>query len=273
MYLLTTPVVSATQRMPPAASSTDGGCMGARGKRLATFRTRSLYVASPIGFLLVVLSLMGGVGWQPSFALLLVPLLTLPVAHLMVRRQYPPVAAIEEGRRPVVELVTSQREYALILRPFGWDGETLLPVINALGVKPAYSARPTMTLEQVVAKAARKSAGVETYALVDQSVTHAPPGPTYVRLSHDDWQWGAQHLIARAHSIVLLLPPYGKIRESLSWELEQIRDMGYADRVVLVLPAVQPGQQQDARVMERAAPCSRSWKADRSHKTSGQSRR
>ncbi len=165
-------------------------------------------------------------------------------------------------------LERSEREYCLVLRPFGRDGEVILPVDiparkavpnaglsednpttrteHARGTTvrtapiPNRDAKtfftPNTTMEQVVVTAARAALGLETYGLVNQKVLFAPPGLTYMRASDDDWKCVAQRLIRRAHSIVLILPPGRETGAGFTWEVEQIVHYGKASRVVIVLP-------------------------------------
>ena len=122
-------------------------------------------------------------------------------------------------------LVDSNEEYCLILRPFGSDGEIVLP-----------SGFGALTVEQVIARAAKKTLGLKTYAMVDQNRRLAPPGPVYLRSSHGEWQQAVYTLIRRAHSIVLILPPGQDIRGSFNWEIDQLTKHELQSRVTIVLP-------------------------------------
>lgn len=126
-------------------------------------------------------------------------------------------------------LVGSQEEYCLILRPFGSDGEVAL----------SHAWFGASTMEQAIARSARKALGLKTYALVDQDRRLAPPGPVWMRSPHDQWQGAVRTLIRRAHSIVLILPPGQGIRDALKWEIDQITQHGLQTRLVLVLPPAQ----------------------------------
>jgi len=126
----------------------------------------------------------------------------------------------------VAPLVASVEEFCLILRPFGSDGEIVLP-------HRMYGAS---TIEQVIARSARNVAGLTTYAIVDQKRRLAPPGPVFVRAAGDEWQEAVSTLIRRAHSIVLILPPGQEIRKSFRWEIDQITQRGLQSRVIILLP-------------------------------------
>lgn len=128
-------------------------------------------------------------------------------------------------------LEQSGREYCVVLRTFGRDGEIILPTRRRFRVFVL-----NLTLEQVVAKAVRRSLDLDTYAIVDQNVRFAPPGPTFMRSSNHDWKSAAGRLISRAHSIVLILTPGQDMGEGFAWEIEQIAQYGVSSRVVIVLP-------------------------------------
>jgi hypothetical protein len=88
----------------------------------------------------------------------------------------------------------------------------------------------------VVALAARAALDHPTYAIVDQSRLLAPPGPTYLRVPDPESWTVVRRLIARAHSIVLLLPPTGDLRCGFAREIEQIVAAGVVHRVIIALP-------------------------------------
>lgn len=135
-------------------------------------------------------------------------------------------ASTRQCSEVIAPLVASAKEFCLILRPFGSDGEIVLSH-RFLGAS---------AIEQVIARSARKTAGLATYALVDQERRLAPPGPVFVRAARDEWQEAVSSLIQRAHSIVLILPPGQQIRDSLRWEIDQLTRRGLQSRVIIVLP-------------------------------------
>lgn len=170
---------------------------------------------------------------------LLAPLIILALAGLVIVTIAPRRYRRSERTKPYDEilgpLVTSAEEYCLLLRPFGSDGEIILPY----GYRPWWMPGQlgwTVTLEQVVASAARKSLGLKVCALVDQDRLLAPPGPVYLRSPHDHWQSVTRTLIRRAHSIVIILAPGQEIRTSFQWEIEQITQHDLQKRVIIVLP-------------------------------------
>jgi hypothetical protein len=135
-------------------------------------------------------------------------------------------------------LVQSECEYCLVLRPFGRDGQVIIPQADhkgRVGMRLTGFTK-NVTMEQLVATAARNSLGIETYGIVDQNVLFAPPGVTFIRASNDKWQTVVQCLIRRAHTIVLILHPDQQIRKGFAWEIEQIVRYGMQSRVIIALP-------------------------------------
>ncbi len=130
-------------------------------------------------------------------------------------------------------LIGSQKEYCLILRPFGSDGEIIIPHIGRI---PQNGISATSTMEQVIARKCYKQLGFRTYTIVDQNRRLAPPGPVYLRASNDEWKVAAKELILRAHTIMLVVSPHQDVRESLWWELKCIVEHDLKTRMLLLLP-------------------------------------
>ena len=134
-------------------------------------------------------------------------------------------------------LVESAEEYCLVLRPFGYDGRLVLPVLPATkGKRPVQAAiRRVKPIEQVIAESVRGAKRLGTYCVVDQGTLLAPPGPTYLRAPNDGWRGSVHRLIARAHTIFVILPPSGKVGAGLEWEIATIATLGLQTRVIFVL--------------------------------------
>ena len=77
---------------------------------------------------------------------------------------------------------------------------------------------------------------MDTFGIVDQKTLMASPGLTLLRVPNSEWQAVAQHLIRRAHSIVLILPPNQDIGDGFSREIFQIAALNRRSRVIIVLP-------------------------------------
>lgn len=136
----------------------------------------------------------------------------------------------------LLPLVQSDREYCLVLRPFGRDGQIIAPKAMHKNRVGGSGFTRNMTLEQIVAASARSALGLETYGIVDQKTLVVPPGPTFMRVPDEERQTVVQRLIRRAHSIVLILPPDRDMGNGFAWEVEQIVRSGVQSRVIVVLP-------------------------------------
>ncbi len=168
-----------------------------------------------------------GLSFPPQFVidpLILAAMVLIPIVIGWGR--YPRSESTRPCSEVIGPLMTSAEEFCLILRPFGGDGEIVLP----------HRMFGASTIEQAIARSARKVAGLATYAIVDQQRRLAPPGPVFVRAARDEWQEAVSTLIGRAHSIVLILPPGQEIRKSFRWEIDQITQRCLQSRVIIVLP-------------------------------------
>jgi hypothetical protein len=214
---------------------------------------RSLGVAGSVGLILAVLAfalvVRGGVsgsGTGTAGSSILRVVLLLIAGLVLLGFQwgvYESPVHTRHYREVLDPLLASTEEFVVVLRPFGSDGEVLLPWQKVTPgraprwyLTPVGTVTPTVTLEQVVAAAARSSLGVRAFALVDQTKDLAPPGPVYLRAGMDEWQIAAGDLIRRAHTIAVILPPGQPLRESMEWEIAEIIRTGRGSRVVVVLP-------------------------------------
>ncbi|HEX8866485.1 MAG TPA: hypothetical protein VF821_12590 [Lentzea sp.] len=130
-------------------------------------------------------------------------------------------------------------DYCVLLRPFDHEGKTVMPRKTWTGVLSR-----VRTLEQVLAQAVTATFGLRTYAIVDQRIDFAPPGPVYLRAAHEEWKQVALTLLGGAKVIVVLLPEGPddpEIREGFGWELEQVAAWGLQARVLVVLPPLRQG--------------------------------
>lgn len=141
-------------------------------------------------------------------------------------------------------LLSSTEEYCLLLRPFGYDGRIVLPDMAPIDEGLSWWRKPrqygpyrrTRHIEQVIADAAMRACGMRSISVVDSRSLLAPPGPEYFRASHSEWQQPVRRLLARAHTIVILLPPGLPRSNGLEWEVRTIAALGLQSRVIFVLP-------------------------------------
>jgi len=149
------------------------------------------------------------------------------------------------------ELSGSDEQHCLLLRPFGADGRILIrrsprsQLERMLGALPVL--RPFVyyrcTLEQILHAQLSQPSGGKTLALVDQSETHAPPGPLFLRTTDDEWQMRIRQLLSIATRIVIVIPPGFSISSGLQVEVDFIRELGMRDRTVVVAaPRVASGR-------------------------------
>lgn len=162
--------------------------------------------------------------------------------------KYPRSAGTPSHEQVVSKLLRARKKYCLILRPFGQDAEIVLPKTGAKRRTGGGPFTRNVTMEQLITRAARTVLDMDTYGIVDQRTTFAPPGPVLMRAADDVWQEVAQRLIGSAHVIVLILPPDRDFGDGFVWEIEQIRQAGATSRVVIVLPPCD----QDAEAYEAA---------------------
>lgn len=167
--------------------------------------------------------------------------------------------AVPRFQEVVGPLVSSRSEFALLLRSFGYDGEVLLMTGGADGrIGRWVDGRigrwaGSLTLEQVISRTVRDTLGLDTYAVVDDALPYAPPGPVYLRATHTEWKVPVRALIRRAHTIFILLPPGQELRPSLAWEVAEIVRARRQDRVIIVMPPSMRGVHVDPVVLARGA--------------------
>jgi hypothetical protein len=185
-------------------------------------------------------------------------LLGLVIAFSFVRyaRRYQRSARVPtlSADNVVSRLPIFQEPYCLVLRTFGRDGYVLLPRTNRKGRRKLYSSlnNPTIAAEEVVAAAAQGVLELPTVGIVDQAVRLAPPGPIFQRVSDSEWKTVLSGLIRYARVIVLLLAPDQDIGEGFAWEVEHIRALGRATRVVIALPPPEQDEQKHQAALHRA---------------------
>jgi hypothetical protein len=179
-------------------------------------------------------------------------LVALAVTLLVARHRRPNPRNTTSVDEAIRDLKNTRKKYALLIRPFGRDGESavtaggwpgipkmlplFLAVVGLPGI-PMMLMSPPRTLEQMAARAARNAADLQTYALVDQSQLRATAGPTWLRTPNEEWESAIEYLIERAHSIILILHPQHELRDGFASEIQMITRHDLQGRVVIVWPA------------------------------------
>lgn len=133
------------------------------------------------------------------------------------------------------------KEFCLILRPFGVDGDT---IIHTRGWNNFLSrqidrfgrVRIPKTVEQIIVKAAKDQLNCETIALVDPNVRVISNSPTYMATENDRWQLTIDSLLRRTLVAFLILHPKKGLTGSVRWEVNRVHSVGLAHRFVIVLP-------------------------------------
>jgi hypothetical protein len=241
--------------------------MRAAIKHFLRAMSRGALLASFLGMVVVGSVLLAATGGEELGETLLargfiwiVVIALVAVGRLVdIARRHPVTVLTKRHKKILPALLPSCEEYCLLLRPFGYDGEILLPDLPPARLLDApWWRRPGQPLlsrakpvEHVIADVARGVSGRRahtTFAIADQRMLLAPPGPTYLRARDDEWLDVAYRMISRAHTIVLLLPPDQPLDGGFAQELQIIEGLGRQSRVVIVLP--EPGK------LDRRGSCS-----------------
>lgn len=126
------------------------------------------------------------------------------------------------------QALDNTRPYALLLRPFTTD--TALPVANPEGSSWLFS--PRAAFEDRRIDLARLLAQAVKPQLQLRAIGGTPTGPGIIRSPDDQWRGEFQQLAQGAHGIILI-PVTGK---EIPWELEQLRQHGWLQKTVLLIP-------------------------------------
>jgi len=177
-----------------------------------------------------------------GFALLMVATAVMMIAIVQRRitREYRSKSS--ESRVSASELIrdidAKGSEYLLILRPFGADGYLHVPRSKGLLETVVNPAAETVTIEQLIARVARKTAALATVALVDPVLDELAPGPIYVAAEPqgETWKSDVALLAARAYGVIFAFPPSRGSTPSVSWELSQVLATSPPGGIALILP-------------------------------------
>lgn len=116
----------------------------------------------------------------------------------------------------VAQMLERQRgKIVLVLRPFGADASVRVRTTK-------WRLSPYIALEDIIGRAAHASLGVPTYSLVDSCAGVRALGPRYVLSSDASWKKSVESLLEITTAVVILIPPKGRLTESLRWELSRL---------------------------------------------------
>lgn len=126
----------------------------------------------------------------------------------------------------------TSKEFCLILRPFGVDGDT---IIHSYGWNNLLLKIPK-TVEEVIVNVVNNLFNCETIALVDPNTRVISNSPRYIAAESDSWQSTIDLLLRRTLVAFLILHPQKQLTSSVRWEVDRVISLGLAERFVIVLP-------------------------------------
>jgi len=191
------------------------------------------------GVLVLCLAMLLGMPLLLLFLVALVPSIYYVIAPLLsVRPKL--LAEVADDYIKNIKNDTS-REFCLILRPFGVDGDTIIPTRGWNNFLSKQMDRFTplkipKTVEQIIVKAVKELFNCETVALVDPNVRVMSNSPRYIAAENDRWQLTIDLLLRRTLVAFLILHPQKQLTGSVWWEVDCIVRLGLAHRFVIVLP-------------------------------------
>ncbi len=139
---------------------------------------------------------------------------------------------LQSAHEFIQHVQTSDREYCLILRPFGADGFIPIRTFERF----PWRLNTSETLEEVIEDSVQDILHCETVALVDPKLTVLPPSPMFISTDNASWQTVIESLLRRAIITVLIIPPDKDLTGAVLWEMKRIVALGLVGRFLIVLP-------------------------------------
>ena len=158
-------------------------------------------------------------------------------------------------RRPSTDVVPSDVPYILLLRTFGGDGGLLMSPPPALPNSVASSMTRSITLEQILGKAA-EDLGMSLVGFADHDITSFPPGVRYHKVEHRTWRAQFESLADSAAAIVAMSTPGRHPGSAFRGELEYLMSQGLAPKAVVVAP---PDLDEDTRAANNLIYSTLAW--------------
>jgi hypothetical protein len=214
--------------------------MGSLIKRLVFLFSQgpvAIFVTMGVFILLIAMLLR-----VPSLLLLLLaclPLIYYIIVPLLSVRPKQLAAVADDYIQEILN--NTSKEFCLILRPFGVDGDT---IIHRRGGNSWLSKLidifaplkiPT-TVEQVIVKVVKEFFNCETVALVDPGTRVISNSPRYLAAESGSWQLTVDLLLRRTLVAFLILHPQKQLTSSVKWEVDRVVSLGLVERFVIVLP-------------------------------------
>jgi len=188
----------------------------------------------------------------PFIVYILAPIFILKIFNfirVMLTRK-PNLGTIESAEKYVKELSEKdEKEFCLILRPFGRDG--YLPM-KSLNKGSEYQSliknwEKGITTEEVIETVVKHQfPNLETIALVNPDLLMIPTSPKYIASKHDNWRWVVYELLKRTVFLFIIIPPKQEVRDSLIWEVTKAVQLGLLGRLVLILPPMKDEERKSA---------------------------
>ena len=165
-----------------------------------------------------------------SFSIyILIPYLVFSISRYRYRKTYKAksVDAFLMG-------IDSNKDYVLILRPFGADGTIVLQKYSNFLSRYFIRSKFNETIEEIISDESTKH-DIEVISILDPGSKLIVPGPQYLYAS-DNWKSEVERLICRALCVVFVFPPSKQLTSSIMWELNCVARKGLSDRFQVFFP-------------------------------------
>jgi hypothetical protein len=208
-------------------------------KLVFMFSQVHVVIALILGVLILFIAMVVGAPILLIFLLAFLVLIYYVIAPLLSFR---PKQLAEVADHFIENIINdTSKEFCLILRPFGVDGDTIIQSywLNSLlnkQINRLSSYRIPKTVEQVIVKVVDDTFNCETIALVDPSTRVISNSPRYIAAESDSWQLTIDLLLRRTLVAFLILHPQKQLTSSVRWEVNRVISLGLVERFVIVLP-------------------------------------
>ncbi len=159
----------------------------------------------------------------------------IPVAALLNLRKWK-----ADPERSAIRAAAAEK-FVLVLRTFGHDGEFLT---TSRFVPPGHVLPEVRTLESIVGDVSASLGLGSAVGFHDAQSRSNPVGVRYFEVANNTWESDFESLFPKASAIVVMPTPGVTIGDSLGRELAAIRELGLANKVVVMAP---PDNDREAR--------------------------
>jgi hypothetical protein len=151
----------------------------------------------------------------------------IPVAALLNLRKWK-----SDPEQSAIRAVAAER-FVLVLRTFGHDGEFLT---TSRFVPHGHLVPEVRTLESIVGDVAARLNLGSAVGFHDAHSHSIPRGVRFFEVANSTWESDFESLFPRASAIVIMPTPGVTIGDSLTRELDAIRQRGLTNKVVVMAP-------------------------------------